>query len=734
MKRHIFFIVITTLLIPFIGQAQEENTLHQEEIINPPTIEIDTNSPAGTFYPIKVLSRSYGDSIVLRWLVEDPGVWMLSNGHGWQVSTFKSSCDTCYEEMVFIGGDTIRAMTLEEMQAKFSPENLIAGVAAQALYGHSVFPTKQSPGQGFTDFVFRRHQEQTQRQFLAYFAAEQDAQVASALGMRVVDKNVKIGESYEYTILSNIPKELANIAGVTTIVKCTPFVRSIDEMIPEIQFLQIDPYRAIIYCAKNRLSGYFFERSSDNGKTWVKLNEAAVYPSTPNHETRAVFGDYIAELMETNVILFDSLDINKKYKYRVKAFDAFADYAPEKISTEFEMMDFIPPSAPVIANVIPSENTQCTINWYKDEIEPDFNNFVVAFSESLEGPWSNISEALDKNTRTYVDKEAGKRGRGLYKVFCSDINGNFSYSNAHINYIEDVTPPKAPKNLWAEVDTLGIMKLYWSANKEKDLRGYKVYAANQEDHDFVEISNGYLSDNEFIDTVDIKMLTKHLYCYVIAYDNNHNYSLPSDTLEVKFPDLLPPGIVILEDYTLNEGKLTARWRKSVSDDVVNYFIYRKPENQTRWECIYIATPEDVNKDGLIVISDNPKPSVIPYQYAVEALDDSKNSSGITGSFTIFVSGPSIIDVDIDLTAEANKKKNSINLKWKYEYTSQFEHYGVIYRSVNGGEYQDIYSFQRGEKNYQDSDVKSGDNVRYYIQLMLGRGKRSTPSKEVKIKL
>lgn len=728
MKRYILplitFIILTT---PYIGKTQITNDTTQVNKLN-----IDSLDMPNT-YTINILARSYGDSIVLRWAVSNPGIWMLSNGYGWQISTFKSTCDTCgYTE--YIGGDTIRAMSLEEMKANFSENNLIAGTAAQALYGHSVFPTQQGKDQELMDYIFRRNQEQTQRQFLAYFAAEQDAQVASALGLRAVDKNVKRGESYEYTIKSFIPEELALIYNSTILVNNEPFVRTEEDLIPKIEINQIDPYRVIIACKKNRLSGYFFERSSDGGKTWDTLNEAPIYPLTPDHETRAVYGDYIADLMETHVTFMDSLELKKSYIYRAKAFDAFADYAPERKSEPFEMIDLIPPTAPVLLTIFPEENKKCALKWVKDEIEEDFNNFIVTFSESSEGPWQDVSGILDKNVRDYIDTNAQERGRGYYRIFCNDIYGNISFSNIIFNYIEDIKPPKMPQNLWAEVDTLGRMELHWDKNKEKDLLGYKVYAANQRDHDYVEVSNGYLYTNEFIDTVDIHSLTSHLFCYVVAFDNSHNYSLSSDTLEVKFPDFIAPGAVLLEDYTLNEGTLTARWRRSISDDVAYYFIYRKPENQTRWECIYIATPEYVNKEELLIINDNPAPSEITYQYAAEAVDEAKNSSGLTGQFSVHITGPSIIDVDIKLTATKDKKNSTITLNWDYLYKSDYEHYGVIYRSVNGGEYQDIHAFESGIKTYQDNKVNEGDNVRYYIQLMLGRGKRSTPSPEVNVKL
>ena len=47
--------------------------------------------------------------------------------------------------------------------------------------------------------------------------------------------------------------------------------------------------------------------------------------------------------------------------------------------------------------------------------------------------------------------------------------------------------------------------------------------------------------------------------------------------------------------------------------------------------------------------------------------------------------------------------------------------------VDGGEYRDIATSKRGETTFTDYKVKEGEKVSYYIQLVLGKGKKSTPS-------
>lgn len=717
MKNWNFIIVIIAIIALSWG-----NNINAQEV------KTDSTSERSSYY-VGFMARSYGDSIVLRWAPEKSSIWMLSNYYGWNIACYKDENeDDTLSSSPYLNAKPILPYTLEEFQQRFDSTNLMAGVAAQALYGQNPNgAVEPRSGQGFENYIFRKNQEQEQRQFFAYLASETSPDIANALGLRFVDKNVKKGELYEYSISSLIPEKYATVPDVTIIVECKPFVRTEEELVAPIQIEQIDAYRAVVYWKKNKLSGYYIERSSDKGKSWSKMNEVPIYGMDPNEGTAAVYGEHVEELMKDHVVFVDSLGLDTTYQYRIKGFDAFADYAPARTSEPFQMEDLIPPFPPHLRNIYPEKNQICHLIWDKEIMEKDVKCFVVTFADNWEGPWENVSGPLSPKTRTYTDNDAGQRGRGYYRVFVSDESGNVAYSEMVINNIEDVTPPAQPYGLRALVDTTGLMYMEWNPNHEKDLRGYKVYFANQLDHDFVEASKGFLYSSYFIDTVDITMLTPHIYYYVVACDNSYNYSKHSDTIEVKFPDLNPPAIVLLEDFRVDNGAVTARWRRSVSDDVANYFIYRKPLNHKNWECIYIASPNDVGEDGLITFLDYPAPSSTPYNYCIEALDYSKKSSGKNGEFTVQVKGPSTINVKINLKASCDKKTKRTELTWDYKYTSDREHYGVIYRSINDGEYRDIASFKRGETTFTDYNVKEGDKVSYFIQLVLGKGKKSTPS-------
>lgn len=699
--------------------------------------EADTedDSPQ-SLYQYTVMARSYGDSIVLRWLPQDAGVWRVASHYGWRVSRLKTDAELDANPAdssnldIFLSPNPVRALTLDEMKERYDSTHFYVGVAAQALYGESYYDPKEL--EGFENYVFRKGQEQTQRQVLAYVAAEGHIDAADALGLRIVDKSVKKGELYTYTIESLIPPEIIQLPTKILDVENIPFKRDAEDLVPEIEFYQYSPYTALIYWAKGRLSGYFVERSEDNGKHWKALNDAPIFPYDPDEETYEVFGQTVGEILEGHVGTFDSLELNKKYLYRVRAFDAFGDYTPVQQSEPFEMADIIPPTTPVLDFVIPENNQICHLEWYMDKQDEDLKGFVVTFADEPEGPWVEASELLPPKTRKWTDKNAHDRGRGFYRVFAVDNSNNVSYSLSQSNNIEDDVAPSAPKNLGGVVDTAGVVYLQWDKNPEKDVIGYRVYFANQLDHDFIQKTSQCNDELFFWDTLSLHTLTKYIFYYVVAEDYSHNMSKPSDTLAIPVPDIVPPGLALLQDYTQTDESVTFTWLQSVSDDVVAYVVYRKKDNEKQWKAIRIISPDELEPGASFFLTDYPEPSAVNYNYCIEVFDNSRLTSGKTGQTTVRFRGASVINIPLTLKGSLNKQKTCANLSFTYEYKSKSDYYGVVFKSVNGEPAYACGSFHRGENTFTDCNVKPGSKVTYHIQMFLGKGKRSQKSEEITI--
>ena len=716
------------IVVCFPVFAQVDESMQSQEA---DTTFIPDDDP---LYDFTVITRSYGDSVVLRWAAHDAAIWILANHYGWNIYRDKTESELTEGDTVFtikLNSEPIRPLSLEEMQRRYDSTHTYVGVAAQALYGPSYFNPKESDG--MENYIFRRDQEQTQRQVMAYLAAEGHPDAADALGLRFVDRTVKKGEVYTYHVECLIPRDIARLPIQVLDVVCQPFSRSENQLVQKISFLQNSPFTAFIFWPKNQLSGYYVERSEDNGKNWISLTEAPIFGHDPSKDDYEVFGDDIGRLLVGHVGFIDSLKLDKKYVYRVRGFDAFGDYAPSRKSETFQMEDLIPPTIPVLEFIVPEDNQVCTLNWFVEKTDDDLKGFVVTFSDGPEGPWSRITDVLPPDTRQWVDKNAYDRGRGFYRLFAMDKSGNVSYSLSQINNIEDDIAPSAPTGLVGVVDTSGVVLLEWNENPEKDVLGYRVYFANQLDHDFMQKTGRRYEENSFWDTLSMHTLTKYIYYYVVAEDNSHNFSLPSDTLAIPVPDIVPPGAAVLKDHTQTDESVTFSWMQSTSNDVVAYVVYRKKDNEKQWKQVRIFHPEELEPGAHITFTDYPEPSATNYNYCIEVFDNSRLSSGKTGQTTVRFRGASVVEIPLTLKASLNKAKTCANLEFTYEYKSKKDYYGVIYKSVNGEPAYPCASFHRGENKYTDCNLKAGDKVTYTVQMFLGAGKRSQVSKEATVK-
>ena len=733
---HRYLIVMAALLMgSSVAVAQEHGDASPESL--PDTL-------AEQYKTVRLIARAYGDSIVLRWATDDAGLWLAAKDYGWMVYRATASDDGSkfsvnkYGDTIpyrAIKGGPLKPLSLEEMMQRFDSTDYYAGAAAQALYGafhNNINDEAQSANVDFMTMAARQYQEQTQRHFMAMLAAECSPQVAEALALRFVDREVVPGEYYEYIVQCMVPQSLVSVVDPEILVYNTPFERKEEEMLPELTVTQLDQYHVAVRWDKNKLSGYYVDRRDDANAEWVTLTpNAPLWPMLPDEGTRAVFGDSVARWMENEVIFFDSLDLKRTYTYRVRAFDAFGATVDPRESQPYKLTDFVPPAPPYVREITPVDNRICPIKWVQPGSTDDVAGYMVMFSPTLEGPWKDVSGILPRNATSYTDSNAYLRGRGYYRIFVSDTAGNVNFSGSMLNNIEDITPPASPIGLNAiPDDSTGLILLYWNKNTESDLLAYKVYFANQRDHEFIELTPGYINDTIYFDSVDITMLARDVYYYVVAVDNNHNYSRPSDTLRVLLPDLLPPGVCVLESVSQDEDSVSIHWRASISEDVASYFVYRKLRPAVSWECVAVITPDKVDSKGLIHFGDRPQPSAHPYSYCIEARDSATNSSGFAGFAVAQVDPSSIIQVPI--TLKASYKKGKTTLTWKYTYDGRKDYYGVVYRADGNGQFHDIGAFSRKEQSFVDTSAPSDTKCTYYIQLKLGSGRESAPSNQVTV--
>ena len=83
---------------------------------------------------IKVIAKSYGDSIVLRWAPVKPWAWHKLNNIGYKIERIElGEKDNAKKELLTLV--PLKPYSLEKFKTVFKPGNNNAAIAAQCLYG-----------------------------------------------------------------------------------------------------------------------------------------------------------------------------------------------------------------------------------------------------------------------------------------------------------------------------------------------------------------------------------------------------------------------------------------------------------------------------------------------------------------------------------------------------------------------------------------------------------------------
>jgi len=675
-----------------------------------------------------LLARAYSDSIVLRWAPDDAAAWSIANQYGYHIVRSYVGNDSTYISETLTAAP-LKPMTLEEMKLSFGPSDTMAAIAAQALFGKDFQPAGGPVNTGnLASAIMKQNEIQQMRYAYAMQACEFNAKVANALALRYCDKTVKKGILYDYTILSLVPATIVSMNPGYAILRNEPPTPL--EAPKGLNIRQSTNKKIELIWLRDTYSGYFIERSTDGGKTFSRMNHRPYYTTLPNAgnaEMSAEAAMYTSLLQDYNLYT-DSIINGKKYHYRISGLNSFGERTPFSESVSITPVDLEVPNAPMI-NPIESMGDYSKITWQTAAIDADLKGFRIQKSNSPNGNWIDINtELIPKNISSYLDKSGNKGSAVYYRVEAEDLAGNKSQSFPAKLNIEDSLPPVSPLGLRGIIYREGIVELFWESNPEKDVKGYRVMYANQADHKFTVLTPKPIQNNYYRDSINLNTLTKNIFYKIIAEDLAGNQSEFSTILKLSRPDIVPPSKVVVLESSQDDETVKINWSLSVSKDVANYLIYRKPADTEEWQLI--RTLESNTQKDFIHFQDTPPPAKAMFQYSVNVRDSAGNTSGLCKPLAFRVKGKSNVEIPLSISAVYDKEKNVIVVSWTGEYHEPF--YYQLFRST-GKEVPSLYkSLESVQKSFTDTRIKKGSSNNYSIRIAFKDGRKSVMSKVVTI--
>lgn len=656
---------------------------------------------------IVVNARAQKDKILVRWAINNPIEWQRAHKKGFVVNRFTIKRDgkvLDVPEKVILTPKPLVPAKLEKWMEIIQKDNN-AAIIAQSIYGESFSVTDAKEGK--ISKILNIANELDQRYTFALYAADMNFEASQLAGWGLVDSNIKPNEIYAYQVTVFQTPKVQNASYVVGLKDFEPLpIISDFSAIPDDKKVMLswdyDTYKSIY-------SSFMIEKSYDGvdfspiSKTnLVNLN------SNSNKPSKTMFyGDTIASN-------------DKTYYYRLFGISPFGEKGQVTKPISIKGITSLE-AAPRIANYQIQKDNSADIFWeYDAAAEVNIESFEVLVADKDNGKYKIAAEKLAPSIRkiNYKNLEPSN----YFKVAVIGRNNKRLTSLSMLVQPIDSIAPRIPYGLEGKIDSLGIVKLKWQPNLEKDLIGYRILRANNDKEEFVDIYNKPFNRTEFKDKVSLTMSNKYVYYRLVSEDIRHNMSKPSEILVLEKPDRIAPAAPIFKDYDSKNGKVSLNWIRSYSDDINYYSLKRRVKDQDKWE--ELLQVYDTIKHEYV---DNNVEKNKVYQYSIQAKDKSGLWSSTENSIiTVQVQDFTPTKIITDLLGVVDRENKKITLTWAYKNKEKDNVLGAsIYKNTVGQPPTLWRELPSKVTALVDNNLKINSEYEYHINLTL---KSNLPAK------
>ncbi|MBF7092640.1 fibronectin type III [Flavobacterium sp. ALJ2] len=613
---------------------------------------------------VMINARAQKDKILIRWAIDSPIEWQKANKKGFVITRTTILRD---------GKILPKQEKLKQTQKPLLPEPLDswldlvqkdnnAAIIAQSIYGESFEVTGSKESE--ISRIVNMTDELDQRYTFALYAADMSFTGAIKAGWGFVDIDVKPNEVYAYQVsvfeTPNVKASsyLIGLKDYTTLPAPTDFNAIGDD---KKVMLSWD------YETFKRIYTSFMVEKSEDGVNFSPISATPLVNLNDKEDNPSKTMYYV-----------DTLSVNdKEYRYRLFGITSFGEKGEITKPITTKGLSGLVTSAR-LSNYNIFNSNHINLEWeYPKESEEFIQGYEINLAENDRGPYKTVTKIIPASERKLNYKD-NLYPSNYFTITTIGKNNQRMTSQSMLVQPVDSIPPAKPIGLEGVIDSLGVVKLKWKPNEEKDLRGYRILKANAQGEEFVDIYHKSYVGNEYQDSVSLKMTNSKVYYRIAAEDMRYNISDPSEILVLDKPDKIPPAAPIFKDYDNNDGKIHLKWIRSYSEDVVGYSLRRREKGQDKWQEI-----KQIN-DTIQEYTDDRVENKKIYQYAILARDKGNLWSSIENStITIQVLDFTPLKVITYSEAVPDRASKKVTLTWVYT-KSKGKITGLsIYKSIKG---------------------------------------------------
>lgn len=595
---------------------------------------------------VMVNARAQKNRILIRWAINSPSEWKKAHKKGFlinRVTVLRNGKILPKPEKVLLTKTPLRPEALDLWLDLVQKDNN-AAIIAQSIYGESFEVSGAKDGD--LSRIINMADELDQRYTFALYAADMNFDAAVKAGWGFVDNDVKANEVYAYQVsVFETPK-----------VKNSSYMIGLKDYsaLPEpTDFIAVSENKKVLlswdYQTFKRIYTSFMVEKSSDGVTFSPISNTPLVNLNDKEDNPS-----------KNMYYVDTLSVNDKvYHYRLYGITSFGEKGEVTKPIQARGVSAATSSARLTDYIIINSN-EVNLEWdFPKEDENSIQGFEINLADNDRGPYKVISKVIAPSERKLNYKE-NLFPSNYFTISTIGKNNQRLTSQSMLVQPVDSIPPAKPIGLEGAIDTLGVVRLKWKPNLERDLRGYRILKANNPKEEFVDIYHKSFVGNEYKDSVSLKMTNSKVYYRIAAEDMRFNISEPSDILVLEKPDKIPPAAPIFKDYDSKDGKVSLKWIRSYSEDVVGYSLRRREKGQDKW--IEIKQFNDTIQEFTDDRVENRK----LYQYAILARDKSNNWSSLDFStITVTVLDFTPVKTISFLQGLPDRENKKIVLTWDY---------------------------------------------------------------------
>lgn len=643
--------------------------------------------------PADIFIRTFTtkDSVQLRWIPANIETWKAGNKYGYTIERYTTDeyLDLAGQNPEGKGTLITPSPILPLPKTDTTWNKLIRTNKQNAFVYQSIYEnnsTANTPNQ--------KQQEQTRFGFTLK-ACDLSIETAKAHGLYFCDKTIIAGQTYIYRIrLAQIPNAQQHHPGIATADEKLSVVKAPGNIHGDFRNKKAS-ISFDVSSTRETYAGYIIERSEDS-LHYQRINT-----------TLLTFARSEYEQHKTELVYQDSLPQNHKtYWYRVRGYSYFGFPGPPSETIKGKGRDewTLYPEADTLFS---PDNKHVEIKWHAPATN-DLAGFLVLRAPAATGNYAALTR-LDKNTFQFSDEHP--LPSNYYQIAALSIYGDTAFSFPYFFGLTDNEPPPVPERIFGNIDTNGVVHVYWNEVNTADLKGYRVFRCNTLKEEFIEVSDSILRDHAFTDTITLQTLTRNVYYSIRSVDMRYNNSANSAPYLLKRPDKIPPVAAVVTSMHQTDSTIVFSWINSSSDDVLCVELTGKTAAQERrlgsWN----------GNDTIHSFTDKNLISGNEYAYAITVTDSSGNKT-IT-SFPAIRFQPRIYPALQNFSAVPDFEKRLITLSWEKP-AQEVDRY-VIYKCKKGEALRTWKTVDGKAVMVMDKELYPGNVYAYKVKAVMKSG-------------